>query len=250
MHPALLQAERSERSGDDRALLRTLVHRQFLLRRGQQALGFAEPTEPDQGQGMVPERVPGLAKDRRALADGCTGGRDEEGQSLMHAAGTGQAPPQQGVQARAWSTDDLGDRFRGADDGARAPNEGVEAESPGQELVTPYRINVCGEERVDARHIGAAVQEEFVVEAQEGDLYALVGLRGLALQGSELRRRLLVAPAHMRCLGRQELRFEALPVGAGRARHALGQRVIAALPGCLRSGHEEIRTSVAAGEAK
>ena len=105
LHPALLQAERSERSGDDRALLRALVHRQLLLRRGQQVLGFAEPTEPDQGEGMVPERAPGLGKDRRALADGCTGGRDEEGQSLVHAAGTGQAPAQQGVQAGARSTD-------------------------------------------------------------------------------------------------------------------------------------------------
>ena len=106
------------------------------------------------------------------------------------------------------------------------------------------------QERVDARHVGAAVQEEFVVEAQEGDLDALVGLRGLALRGSEFRRRLLVPSAHVRCLGRQEPRLEARPVVAGRTCHALGQRVIAALPGRLRSGHEEIRTSVAAGEAK
>ena len=242
--------EARERSGGDRALLRTVVHRQLLLRRGQQALGFAEPTEPDQGEGMVPERVPGLGKDRRALANGCPGGRDKEGQSLMHAAGTGQAPAQHGVQARARSTDDLRDRYHGVDHGAGAPNEGVEAEPPGQELVMPYRIDACAEERIDTRHIGAAVQEEVVVEAQEGDLDALVGLGGLALQSLEFRRRLLMPSAHVRCLGGQERRLEALPVVAGGACHALDQLVIAALPGRLRSGHEEIRTAVAAGEAK
>ena len=132
----------------------------------------------------------------------------------------------------------------------RAPNERVEAEPPGQELVAPDRIEVHGEERVDARHVGAAVQEEVVVEAQEGDLDALAGLRGLALQGVEFRRRLLVPSAHVRRLGRQEPRLEALPVVDGGAGHALGQRVVAALPGRLGSGHEEIRTPVAAGEAK
>ena len=186
LHPALFQAERRERRRDDRALLRAPVRRQLLLRLGQESFGLAEPAESDQGEDMVPERAPRFGQDGRALADGCAGGRDEEGQSLMHAAGASEAPAEEGVHAGERSTVRLRNRLHRLDHGPRASSGGVEAQASGKEFVAPGGMEIGREQRVNGCHVGGAVQEEFVIELEEGDLDALARLGGHARQAVDL----------------------------------------------------------------
>ena len=96
------------------------LRRQLLLRRRQQLLGLVEAPEPDQGERMIRERAPRLGQDGGALADGGTGGRDEECQRLVHATGPGQAPAQQRVQAGARHSVGLREGIHRVEDGRRA----------------------------------------------------------------------------------------------------------------------------------
>ena len=147
---------------------------------------------------------------------------------------------------------DLQDRLcHGAGHGAwRAQNGGVEAQAPGQEFVAPGGSELGREQRVNGCHVGGAVQEEFVIEPEEGELDALAAVRGQAHQATDFRCRLLVSTAHMGRVGRQEPRVEALSVVDGRPGHALGECIVAAFPGRLGSGHEEVRSPVPAGQAE
>ena len=138
LHPALLQAERTETRRNDGALLRTLVRRHLFLCRRQQFLGLLEAPESDQGEGMIGERTPRLGEDGRALADRGAAGRNEEGHRLLHAAG-----PSSGTRRTA-SCRLVRGRPSGArqgldssEHGHRAEGSSVEAEPPRREFVRP-----------------------------------------------------------------------------------------------------------------
>ena len=221
-----------------------------MLRLGQETIGLVEPAEPDQGEDMVPERAPGFGEDGRALADGCAGGRDEEGQSLLHATGASEAPAEEGVHAGTRRTGRLGNRIHCLGHGPRTASEGVEAQAPGQEFVAPGGMELGREQRVDGAHVGGSVQEEFVIEPKEGDLDTLARVRGQAHQAVEFGCGLLGSTAHVGRIGRQESGVEARSLVDGRPGHALGERILAAFSGRPGSSYEEIRTPFPAGEAQ
>ncbi len=227
-----------------------LVHRRLLLRGGEERFGLAEPSEPDQGEDMVPERAPRFGEDGRPLAGAGSGGRDEEGQSLLHATGASEAPTEEGVHARTRSSGRLQARLCRVDHGPRAQSGGVEAQTPGQEFVAPGGMGLCREQRVNGCHVGRAVQEELMVEPEEGDLDALAGVRSQAGQAFDFRCGLLVSTAHVGRVGRQESRVETPTFVDGRPGHALGERIVTPFPGRLGSGDEEVRSPVPAGEAE
>ena len=89
-----------------------------------------------------------------------------------------------------------------------------------------------------------------MVETQQGHPDPLAGVGGVTREGSELQRGLLVPSVAVRRLGGQETSLESLPALDGGARHALGERVVAAFAGRLGPGQQEIRAPAAADEAE
>ena len=143
-----------------------------------------------------------------------------------------------------------GQRLHGVHDGAGTAQQTVEAEAPSPELIAPHGIEIVFQQSLQRRDIGGAAPEERVIEAEEGHPDPLTGVRRLALQGRELERGLLVAAAHVRRLGGQQARLEALPGVDGGPRHALGERVVAAFASGPGAGQKEVRAAASADESQ
>ena len=154
------------------------------------------------------------------------------------------------MQARAPAPLRLGQRLQGVHDGGGTPGQAIEAEAPGPELVAPHGIEIVFEQCLQRRDIGGAAPEERVIEAQEGHPDPLTGVGRSAFQGRELERGLLVAAAHVRRLGGQQARLEALPGVDGGPRHALGERVVAAFASGPGARQKEVGAAASADESQ
>ena len=199
---------------------------------------------------MVPERAPRFGPHGRALANGGATGWDQVAERLVYAAGAGQALSDDRVQAGAPAPARVGQRLQGVQHGSRTPRQTIEAEAPGPELVAPDGVEIVFQECLQRRDIGVAAPEERVIEAEEGHPDPLTGVSSIALQGRELERGLLVGAAHVRRLGGQQTRLEALPCVDGSPRHALGERIVVAFACGPGARQEKVRAAASADETQ
>ena len=220
----------------------------LFLGRGEQLLGLLEAPETDEGECTVGKRAPRLGQHGCALSDRDPRGRNEKRQRLVHAPAASQALAQQGVQTGALPPVRRRELINGAEDGRRADGACLEAEPPSREFVVPDPVQLRGEEVVELFAVGCAAQQQVVVEAEKGHPNSFDGIRRVEGQRVELPGRLLVSAGHGGGLRRQQASLEPLSCFDGGTSEALGQFIVAALPGRLGAIDEKIGASVATDE--